>query len=76
VATRQVVACIVAAHNLGVAAVDSMRRLGISILQNPRGVTMSNKSDVPNNLNHPGRREIMQAAGAAILAGMAGSTLS
>jgi len=37
---------------------------------------MSNKSDVPNNLNDPGHHEIMQAAGAAILAGMAGSTLS
>jgi len=34
---------------------------------------MSNKFDVPNNLTDPGRREIMQAAGAATLAGMAGS---
>jgi catechol 2,3-dioxygenase-like lactoylglutathione lyase family enzyme len=36
---------------------------------------MSNKLDVRNNLNDPGRREIMQAAGAATLAGMAASTL-
>jgi catechol 2,3-dioxygenase-like lactoylglutathione lyase family enzyme len=36
---------------------------------------MSNKFDVSNNLNDPGRREIMQAAGAATLAAVAGSTL-
>jgi len=36
---------------------------------------MPNKFDVPNNLDDPGRREIMQAAGAATLAGIAGSTL-
>ena len=37
---------------------------------------MSNKFDVPNNLTDPGRREIMQAAGAATLVGMAGSTFA
>ena len=36
---------------------------------------MSDKFDVPNNLNDPGRREIIYAVGAAALAGMAGSTL-
>jgi hypothetical protein len=59
VPTRQVVARIVAAHNLDVVAVASWRRVGISVLQKPGGVTMSNKFDVPNNVNDPGRREIM-----------------
>ena len=36
---------------------------------------MSDKFNVPNNLNDQGRREILQAAGAATLAGMAGSML-
>src|SRR5262245_14464908 len=47
--------------------------LETTLVLQSRGVMMSIKSDCPDNIRDPGRREIIRAAGAVTLASAAGS---